>query len=356
MFARIRARLMAVLVVAGTLGGVALGGAVPVSASSDSIQRQVNALLDELDRLEDQMDGISEQYAEALSAQDDLIGEIEEAKVRVAAKEAELSGMRQDLYGVAKQAFMAGGRGNSLTSLLTDVGGLNAMVQREHYISVALNAGANTSDELDALVEDLNIERKSLERKKDAAKKQATVASDRFRNAEDLANAYQRKLSEAQSELGDALQAERNRRDEAALARAKSVSAKYQSQAVNYKVKAPSSRAGIAVQAALAQIGTPYQYARSSPGVAFDCSGLTLYAWGKAGVSLPHYSRAQYQRGPKIPIAAAQPGDLIFSRTPIGHVSLYIGGGRMVHAPRRGDVVRIAPVDWDRVVGVTRPG
>ena len=110
------------------------------------------------------------------------------------------------------------------------------------------------------------------------------------------------------------------------------------------------------MQAALAQIGTPYQFARSTPGVAFDCSGLTLYAWGQAGVSLPHYSRAQFQRGPKIPIAAAQPGDLIFSRTPIGHVAIYIGGGRMVHAPRRGDVVRIAPVDWGRVVGVTRPG
>jgi hypothetical protein len=230
------------------------------------------------------------------------------------------------------------------------------MVQREHNLSVAVNAGANSSDALDALVEDLNLERKNLEKKKAEEGKQAHVATSRFNEAEKLANAYQSKLGRAQADLGEALQAERNRRDAVALEQSRAISAKYQSQAANYKVKSPSSRAGIAVQAALAQIGTPYQFARSTPGVAFDCSGLTLYAWGQAGVSLPHYSRAQFQMGPKIPISAAQPGDLIFSRTPIGHVGLYIGGGRMVHAPRRGDVVRIAPVDWGRIVGVTRPG
>ena len=122
------------------------------------------------------------------------------------------------------------------------------------------------------------------------------------------------------------------------------------------KVKAPSSRAGVAVQSALAQLGVPYQFARSSPGVAFDCSGLTKYAWAQAGVSLPHYSKAQYELGPRIPIQAVQPGDLIFSRTPIGHVAIYIGNGKMVHAPRRGDVVKVGAVPWERVVGITRPG
>jgi len=302
------------------------------------------------------MDTISEGYAEALSLKDDLDAEIVASKDRVTAKEAKHAGMRKDLFGVAKQAFMSGGRSNSLTSLLTDSGGLNAMVQRDHYLSIALNAGANSSDELDSLVEDLNLERKSLEKKKNAVVKQAADAASRFRASEDLANTYQSKLNAAKNELGAALKAERDRRDVVALQRSQAVSAKYQAQATNYKIKAPSSRAGIVVQAALAQIGVPYQFARSSPGVAFDCSGLTLYAWGKVGVALPHYSRAQYERGPRIPIAAVQPGDLIFSRTPIGHVSIYIGGGRMVHAPRRNDVVKIGAVDWSRVVGVTRPG
>jgi len=154
MFRRPRARLTAISIAVCSFLGVAVPSVAPVSASAN-IQNQVNAILDELDRLEAQMDIISEDYAEAIVLQESLDKEIEEAKVRVAAKEAELAGMRQDLLGVAKQAFMNGGRSNSLTALLTDVGGLNALVQREHFLAVALNAGANSSDELDALVEDI---------------------------------------------------------------------------------------------------------------------------------------------------------------------------------------------------------
>lgn len=166
MFVRPRARLIALVVALSSFAGPTLLASAPASASSNNIQNQVNAILDELDQLEGQMDAISEDYAAALSLQDDLVVEIESSKASVALKEAQLAGMRKDLFGVAKQAFMSGGRANSLTSLLTDTGGLNAMVQREHYLSVAVNAGANSSDELDALVEDLNLERKSSRRKR----------------------------------------------------------------------------------------------------------------------------------------------------------------------------------------------
>ena len=105
---------------------------------------------------------------------------------------------------------MSGGRTNSLTSLLTDTGGLNAMVQREHYLSVAVNAGANSSDELDALVEDLNLERQKLEKKKTEAEKQAQVATSRFNAAENLANAYQSKLGRAKADLGKAFKKKGN--------------------------------------------------------------------------------------------------------------------------------------------------
>ena len=356
MFVRPRARLIALCIGCASLFGVAVPLTSAVHASSSNIQNQVNALLDELDRLEIQMDAASEKYAEAISMQDDLKGQIAQAKDRVAKKEAELATMRRDLVKVAQQAFMNGGRSNSLTSLLTDPGGLNATVQKDHLMGVAMNAGANTTDAIDALVEDLSLERKALEKKQKAAVKLAQSAQADYHAAESLANTYQDKLNRAKSDLGAALAAERARRDQLALQQSAALAAKYKAEAAKYKVKAPSSRAGMAVQAALSQLGVPYQFARSSPGVAFDCSGLTLYAWGQAGVSLPHYSRAQFQMGPRVPIQAIQPGDLIFSRTPIGHVAIYIGNGQMVHAPRRGDVVRVAPVPWERVVGITRPG
>jgi len=117
-----------------------------------------------------------------------------------------------------------------------------------------------------------------------------------------------------------------------------------------------SGKAGIAVSAAYSQLGVPYKFAAESPGVAFDCSGLTKWAWGRAGVSLPHQSGQQYGSTPHVPKDQAQPGDLIFYYAPIGHVGIYVGGGMMIHAPHTGDVVKLAVVHWNKVVGVSRPG
>ncbi len=117
-----------------------------------------------------------------------------------------------------------------------------------------------------------------------------------------------------------------------------------------------SSRASVAINAARSQLGVPYKFAMSSPGVAFDCSGLTAYAWGVAGVSLPHQSAQQYASVPHVPKDQAQPGDLIFYYSPISHVGIYLGGGAMIHAPNTGTVVSISAVRWDKVVGVGRPG
>ena len=117
-----------------------------------------------------------------------------------------------------------------------------------------------------------------------------------------------------------------------------------------------SSRASVAVQAALDQRGVPYRYATSNPGVSFDCSGLTAYAWAQAGVYLPHQSRAQYASIPHVSPGAAQPGDLIFYYSPISHVGVYLGGGQIVHAPNTGSVVSVTTVNWNKVTGVGRPG
>jgi peptidoglycan DL-endopeptidase CwlO len=100
----------------------------------------------------------------------------------------------------------------------------------------------------------------------------------------------------------------------------------------------------------------PYRYATSIPGVGFDCSGLTGYAWAQAGVGLPHQSRAQFAATPRVPISAAQAGDLLFFYSPISHVSIYLGNGTHVHAPNTGKTVTIGSVNWGKVVGVGRPG
>jgi cell wall-associated NlpC family hydrolase len=80
----------------------------------------------------------------------------------------------------------------------------------------------------------------------------------------------------------------------------------------------------------------------------FDCSGLMIYAFGAAGVDLPHYSGYQYNEGKKVPVSQARPGDLLFwaEGGTIHHVALYLGSGRMVEAPYSGGKVRVTDVRY----------
>src|SRR3954449_5238675 len=109
-------------------------------------------------------------------------------------------------------------------------------------------------------------------------------------------------------------------------------------------IVAPTAAAQIAVDTALAQLGDPYVWAGAGPD-AFDCSGLTQYAYAAAGISLPHSSQMQSTMGTPVARADLQPGDLVFFYSPVGHVGIYLGDGLMVHAPTTGSVVKIVSLD-----------
>ena len=108
-------------------------------------------------------------------------------------------------------------------------------------------------------------------------------------------------------------------------------------------VVANGEAAQIAIDTAMDQRGKPYVWAAGGPS-AYDCSGLTAYAFKAAGISLPHSSRLQSQMGQAVSRDQLQPGDLVFFYSPVSHVGIYIGNGQMVHAPTSGDVVKVAPL------------
>ncbi|WP_282694421.1 C40 family peptidase [Streptomyces sp. CC208A] len=118
-------------------------------------------------------------------------------------------------------------------------------------------------------------------------------------------------------------------------------------------VTAPTSRASAAISFARAQLGKPYVWGATGPS-AYDCSGLTQAAWRAAGVSLPRTTYTQINAGRRVSRAELAPGDLVFFYSGISHVGLYIGGGQMIHAPRPGAPVRIAPIDEMPFAGATR--
>ena len=96
-----------------------------------------------------------------------------------------------------------------------------------------------------------------------------------------------------------------------------------------------------AVRIANRLTGIPYVWGGASPRSGFDCSGLVQYVYGKIGVSLPHYTVSQYGHGRAVSRSSLRPGDLVFFYG-LGHVGIYAGHGKYIHAPRRGSTVRWA--------------
>ena len=110
----------------------------------------------------------------------------------------------------------------------------------------------------------------------------------------------------------------------------------------NASVAPPTQYAGV-VGIAMRYLGVPYVWGGSSPS-GFDCSGFVAYVYAQVGVSLPHYSGAQYGYGVPVSRSDLEPGDLVFFDG-LGHVGIYVGNGQFIHAPHTGDVVKISSLD-----------
>jgi cell wall-associated NlpC family hydrolase len=122
------------------------------------------------------------------------------------------------------------------------------------------------------------------------------------------------------------------------------------------RVELPA-RGELAARAALEQVGIAYRWGGESPATGFDCSGLVRWAYRQVGLDLPHSSYALYNAGRAVSASRLAPGDVLFFDG-LGHVGLYVGGGRMVHAPQTGRNVEIVQLDRSgyglRLVGARR--
>ncbi len=123
----------------------------------------------------------------------------------------------------------------------------------------------------------------------------------------------------------------------------------------HHRQQSSASLGARAVALARRELGVPYVWGGESP-AGFDCSGLVAYVYGRLGVSLPRVAADQYRAGRHIARSMLRPGDLVFFHG-LGHVGIYIGGGRFIHAPHTGDVVRISSLTgWydETYVGASR--
>jgi cell wall-associated NlpC family hydrolase/uncharacterized coiled-coil protein SlyX len=374
-------------------------------ASADSVgseKQKVAQLADQLDNLENRIGQLDEDYGAAQDRKAGLDQEIADSQAKIAQQEARLAELAGTLGDIAVDKYVSGSA-LELSPLFSNAAAYTEAEQKDSLSRLALDSGAGSTDEMLALSDDLAKEQASLSRKQQQVADLVTTLDSKLAEAQQLQTEYEQKLTSAQADLGAAIEQERERRAEAAaaaeIAKQKQAAADAAAAAAAQNSKnaaattprgggtgggsggggstpapqdpAPSSgdtggggnpappvssMAGIAVNAAMSQLGVSYRFAAESPGVAFDCSGLTKYAWGQAGVYLPHQSGAQYGSVPHVSQSEVQPGDLIFYKSPIGHVAIYIGGGSMIHAPATGQVVKVAAVNWAKVVGIGRPG
>lgn len=267
------------------------------------------------------------------------------------AAKVELGKLQKMLATVQQQASQ---QGASVNALSNSIGAIAAQQYKSGPLSQSLEL-LFSSDPTLYLSTAGSLE--SVTRKKSADLRKFSVATQRL-NATSLtvndklalvkaAQArFTKQLATANSKLkeAEALLAKLTVADRARLARLnddEENADQKRSLADASKYNAVSGRGGIAIKYALQQIGDKYVFGAAGL-TTWDCSGLTMRAFQTAGVSLPHSSRAQYGYGKSVDRKNLQPGDLVFFGRPISHVAIYLGGDRMLHAPRSGSRVKIA--------------
>jgi cell wall-associated NlpC family hydrolase len=268
----------------------------------------------------------------------------QEAKVKLAALQRSLSGIQaqaaiqgknvdaisRNLGVIAINQYKSGSLSQSLellfssdpTLYLSSAGSLESITRQK---SIQLKKYQSATQKLNATsmtVSDRLAQVKALQKK---LAQQSAVAQDKLKRAEAILAKLKKEDRERLAKLA---QQQEDADQASSLAQAKALSG-------------ISGRAGLAIKFATKQIGDRYVF--GADGMTYwDCSGLTMRAYQSAGVNLPHSSAAQSRMGKSVPFNQKKPGDLVFFGRPISHVGIYIGGGKMVHAPRSGSRVKIA--------------
>ena len=360
--------------------GMLLLLAFAVGASADpSIedrQAQAQAILAEVQRLDEEVGAAAERWNGANLELESLTHELAETRVDLE-RARRLYGVSQlrvarrlrDLYvsGPPDSALEVILGARSLDDVITRLDATKRIAAQDGQIvrqAKELRTRVSKREEQlteararqAVVVEGLTAEKRAIEGK--LAERQRLLASVEDEVAR-LQEAERRRQAELRQQA--ALELERQRRAAEAEARARDAAEQETASTAvapssdgGFSGRAPivpeyvpppadASRGAQVVAIALQYLGVPYKWGGASPETGFDCSGLTMYVFAKIGVSLPHYAAAQYEMGVPVPKDQLQPGDLVFFRN-LGHMGMYIGGGNFIHAPRTGDVVKISPL------------
>ncbi|GGJ93353.1 hypothetical protein GCM10011583_25980 [Streptomyces camponoticapitis] len=330
-------RTAATLALAGA--ATATGLEAPAHAEPQLTSAQVKA---KVDKLYHEAEVATEKYNGAKEKAADASASLEKLRDEAVRRTARLNVSRNALGSIASAQYRAGGLDLAVQLALSS--------DPDAYLrgaAIAERAGfqqAQAVGRMRAQLGDLGRLHKKADRKADElGSRQADLATHK--------STVKKKLADAEKLLARLTAAERARYA-GSTGSADPRADRAQSRAG--ALPAPNGRAAAAIAYARGALGKPYVWGATGPD-GFDCSGLTQAAWRAAGVSLPRTTYTQINAGRKIARSQLAPGDLVFFYSGISHVGLYVGGGQMIHAPRPGAGVRMAPIDQMPFAGATRP-
>jgi cell wall-associated NlpC family hydrolase len=365
---------------------VAVGLAAPAHADSVSDkQREAQQIADRIDQLGNRAADLGEALNGAKLALDQAEADVQEAQTKLDQLTQKMGSLRSSMSAFALKAYVYADQTGGLAGLLAGTSTTEGAAQRQGYEQVALGANMDMTDDVKAVIEDTQNEQNILSARQDKAANLEKAYADAQQQANDALAQQQQLQSKVSGELAVLVAQQQQQQAQASVSAAAAaannatqnngqdtssngsqsssggsgprpqnvVSPRTRSAPPPVNVPPTSPGAMVAVRAALSQVGVGYRFAAAEPGVAFDCSGLTMWAWAQAGVSLPHYSKAQYEVLPHVPLSAIRSGDLVFFYSDIHHVGIYIGNGAMVDAANPALGVRIAGIGG--AIGAARP-
>lgn len=311
----------------------------------------------QVEKLDTDLEIAAEAYNEAKGAYDSVTTKVKENEARAAELSAQQQALQTNLATRVASMYRQGPLAQ-LEVLLT------ATSFEEFATTLDILRSLNDQDaaqvsELKATTAELERVHAELAAQQAEAKAQSDLMEARKTEAEKQLNERNRVLSGVNAEIAQILreqEAAERRRAEAAAAAARAAAAKAPARpSTDYGTPTTAPRSEV-VSIALSKLGSPYRWAASGPD-SFDCSGFTMWVYRQVGVSLPHSSRAQINYGQRVSRENLAPGDLVFfGRSTIHHVGIYVGGGKYVHAPSTGDVVKVSSLSGrSDYVGACRP-
>jgi cell wall-associated NlpC family hydrolase len=375
---RVPTRLLALGVAAAALTS-GLVAASP-SASAQSVKAQIASAQRQLSQLNSQAEAASERYDAARiklnSAQQSAAGaqqRLKTAQHKVSALQASVTAFAVAAYAGGDQSSLLTLAGGSVGHLIGRMSSLQAVSASEGSSLVGVEAARRVEQQAQVNANAALANQRSATTAMAADRNQILAAASKEQSilgGLQVKEAAIIKAAKAAKARAAQLAAERAA---AALARQKAAAAAAARAVVEQPVSPPAptpqpaphvSAAGGAATAvawAKAELGKPYVWGAAGPN-SFDCSGLAMFVWAKAGVQLEHFTGDQWNEGTHVSQSQLEPGDLVFfaynTSDPgtIHHVGIYVGGGQMIDAPYTGVDVRYDPAFRSDYIGAVRPG